>query len=145
MKVPELNPNAGPPTSASFSRHVQRWRLVSNKLCTQFVHSFPIVSARRFMSSNQISFTATRAAKNFPRLGRSHRHQSLDSVRPKAVNRRPAPKPNCGRSQKCVRASRQLAAPLALRCNVRCTFVDDRPVCGYGRSLRRCPYAAAHA
>ena len=53
--------------------------------------------------------------------------------------------PNCGRSQKCVRASRQLAAPLALRCNVRCTFVDDRPVCGYGRSLRRCPCAAAHA
>ena len=53
--------------------------------------------------------------------------------------------PNCGRSQKCVRASRQLAAPLALRCNVRCTFVDDRPVCGYGHSLRRCPCAAAHA
>ena len=51
----------------------------------------------------------------------------------------------CGRSQKCVRASRQLAAPLALRCNVRCTFIDDRPVCGYSRSLRRCPYAAAHA
>ena len=51
----------------------------------------------------------------------------------------------CGRSQKCVRASRQLAAPLALRCNVRCTFVDDRPVCGYGRSLRRCLCAAARA
>ena len=50
----------------------------------------------------------------------------------------------CGRSQKCVRASRQLATPLVLRCNVRCTFVDDRPVCGYGRSLRRCPSAAAH-
>ena len=45
----------------------------------------------------------------------------------------------------CVRASRQLAAPLALRCNACCTFIDDRPVCGYGRSLRRCPCAAARA
>ena len=83
--------------------------------------------------------------QEIPHLGRSHRHQCLDSVRPAAVNRRPASKPNCGRSQKCVQASRQLAAPLALRCNARCTFVDDRPVCGYGRSLRRCPCAAARA
>ena len=39
----------------------------------------------------------------------------------------------------------QLAAPLALRCSARSTYVDDRPKCGYGRSLRRCPGAAARA
>ena len=146
MKVPELKFQMQvSPTGAVVGRHVQRRRMVSNTKCTQFLHSFPLVPARRFESSNQIPFHCDSCCKNFPKVGRSHRHQCLDSVRPAAVNRRPASKPNCGRSQKCVRASRQLAAPLALRCNARCTFVDDRPVCGYGRSLRRCPCAAARA
>ena len=116
------------------------------KNCTQFVHSVSNrISTSLQVVEVQTPFTATRAVRNSPQLGRSHRHQNLDSVRPAAVNRRPASKPNCGRSQNCVRASRQLVAPLALRCNVRCTFVDDRLVCGYGRSLRRCPCAAARA
>ena len=42
------------PTVASFGRHVQRRRLIPNKSCTQFVHSFPVVLASRFRSSNQI-------------------------------------------------------------------------------------------
>ena len=106
------------PTGARFSRHVQHRRLIVNKICTQLFHSFPVVSARRFESSNQIPFTATCAAQNSPKVGRSHRHQCLDSVRPAAVNRRPAPKPNCGRSQICVLASNttRSTAGLAMQC-----------------------------
>ena len=54
------------PTGASFGRYVQRRRLFPNKLCTQFLHSFPIVSARRFESSNQIPFHCDSCCKKFP-------------------------------------------------------------------------------
>ena len=51
------------PTGARFSRHVQRRRLVSNKMCTQFLHSFPVVQARRVESSSQIPIHCDRAAR----------------------------------------------------------------------------------
>ena len=55
------------PTVASFGRHVQRRRLIPNKSCTQFVHSFPVVLASRFRSSNQIPNHCDFAARIPPR------------------------------------------------------------------------------
>ena len=72
------------PLRANFGRHVQRRRLFPNNKCTHFLHTVPLVAARRFKSQSQISNHCDRAVR-IPQVATVAPSQFLRSVRPAAV------------------------------------------------------------
>ena len=128
------NPNAG----LSHWCELRPTRSTSATGLKQELHTVrPLVSCRTSTSLQVVKSNSVHCdlcCKNSPQLGRSHRHQSLDSVRPTAVNRRPASKPNCGRSQKTRpgESTTCSTAGLAMQCAL---HVRRRPACARLRSL----------